>query len=971
MSSPIRNGNTAIDDEDIIATQIKKNQSEHINTEDTHNILYDALSTPQTAISLTLEEWLGIFETDPDEAARVFFSFLLLSSGGKKEWAGDETNIDVELQRLGEGAAKEYTGNVLTTKQAKTYRKNTEEFFKRLIQDGDPEKTAGVLDRVSPFVHTMSNSQYRPFRHLATHISMAMMKHTAQLLAHIDKTEPAKKKQNKKEASVAERLKEAAESFFNGVFMHRYRDIDSAIRQEALIGLTKTILLHPKHFLEGIYLRYIGWLLSDRCKDVRLEAIRSFGMLVDCGAPVVSFFERFMARFIEICFHDTCDIVRLAAVDLLFPLHRIGVVSETQETELHGLVFDTNQKIAKRFGPFAAQLLQQHPAVQEKFSVAKSLPIETQKRIDAVPGGFTFVLVFIQCCRFLRQQADPLGDLQTYAVAFTETLADSLPTVKNFKGIAEVLLMQREEVPGLEDCAAVSEELLPCAAALFLAACQLHISPRSSGPKKRKAGEGETENAKNTLLERLPEILTQRASPAAPAATAILVRAALLSPLLSTGMAEAQKRLEELLSVASRMFLQHTEKDPLEALGSVLSKLKEVSRERTEHEIERLSDEIHSIAVSTLGKITAKNKKGFSVLAAALTKLRVLSSLGHPPPDATVFLPAAKHSQGKKEHDDLFKDTAQILSCTENGKEHAIEICTQTLQSGESVSRRLFSLCILCDASEQDAVTDSLLPAVELLRDEVIAMASAEDEEASAPPEGATFRSPEHPFFSQYAAVKLATVLLKTVLGERLPAELLIPFFSLYGRLKTPFSMEKCLKTILPSIKKRDGPEMASFIKETVRQTIEESQPLSEEIIRLLADALPTGPQTQLDLHLALLNKINADVECDDRKTKAENYKRTLRAYEKHFAKNLSDEARGTIEQSLRKKFEVPAGKKSLYVFLVTNMRKILDGEKSISLKEDSSLNSETTPRKKTRGDADTPQSFSFAASPLMKNVRQ
>lgn len=56
--------------------------------------------------------------------------------------------------------------------------------------------------------------------------------------------------------------------FSNRVFVHRYRDSDPMIRTECIKALGGWMKIHPDYWLEGNYLRYIGWVLSD---DVRFS----------------------------------------------------------------------------------------------------------------------------------------------------------------------------------------------------------------------------------------------------------------------------------------------------------------------------------------------------------------------------------------------------------------------------------------------------------------------------------------------------------------------------------------------------------------------------------------------------------------------------------------------------------------------------------------------------------------------------
>lgn len=59
------------------------------------------------------------------------------------------------------------------------------------------------------------------------------------------------------------RLETYFKELFDAVFIHRYRDAEPAIRMECIRSLGVWMSTLPDHFLEGNYLRYIGWMLTD------------------------------------------------------------------------------------------------------------------------------------------------------------------------------------------------------------------------------------------------------------------------------------------------------------------------------------------------------------------------------------------------------------------------------------------------------------------------------------------------------------------------------------------------------------------------------------------------------------------------------------------------------------------------------------------------------------------------------------
>lgn len=58
-------------------------------------------------------------------------------------------------------------------------------------------------------------------------------------------------------------LRELMESTYDGVFVHRFRDVDHRIRTECVHELGVWMQKLPQVYFDGAHLRYMGWALSD------------------------------------------------------------------------------------------------------------------------------------------------------------------------------------------------------------------------------------------------------------------------------------------------------------------------------------------------------------------------------------------------------------------------------------------------------------------------------------------------------------------------------------------------------------------------------------------------------------------------------------------------------------------------------------------------------------------------------------
>ena len=62
-------------------------------------------------------------------------------------------------------------------------------------------------------------------------------------------------------------------TMINGIFVHRYRDSSPHIRAASIQALSIMTLQRPEMFLRDKYLKYFGWMMSDKVVTVRLAAI--------------------------------------------------------------------------------------------------------------------------------------------------------------------------------------------------------------------------------------------------------------------------------------------------------------------------------------------------------------------------------------------------------------------------------------------------------------------------------------------------------------------------------------------------------------------------------------------------------------------------------------------------------------------------------------------------------------------------
>jgi cohesin complex subunit SA-1/2 len=136
---------------------------------------------------------------------------------------------------------------------------------------------------------------------------------------------------------------------------------------------------YPGHFLDGAYLRYVGWVLSDSSTQVRLEAVKSLSSVYQQSEYIVSlnhFTERFKPRLIQMATGDTELAVRVAVIQVLAAIDEQSLLEEDEREKMCLLVFDEEAKVRKAVAQFVKSVWEE--GIQERLAM-KNKPSEKDK----------------------------------------------------------------------------------------------------------------------------------------------------------------------------------------------------------------------------------------------------------------------------------------------------------------------------------------------------------------------------------------------------------------------------------------------------------------------------------------------------------------------------------------------------------------------------------------------------------------
>ncbi|OVF07471.1 putative cohesin subunit [Clavispora lusitaniae] len=480
------------------------------------NNLYNALSNSECAVSdLALEwveQWMSDFESNKSEAITELFNLVLRCCGCyhlAQEHdminydSADATVADIavffERQRY-----HEYPF-ISKNKDLKFFRQNVIEFFENIItvshekgclykeQDtGDSSLASPMMNDILSWLAALSSSTIRPFRFVSTVVHMAIQtqiceqavslsisleKQSRQLNnAKNNKTKRNQRAQDRKIEIISETIQsfklqhdtliEYLGDVFSNVFVHRYRDIDSAIRVECLRALGNWMIINESMFFQAKYLRYFGWLISDPNDSVREEAIKIIHKLYKhisarnetMGIGFRQFTERFKKQFILMVWGEQQMSIRIHLFGIYTELFKLGFLETSDISDIGSFGFflaesthALSNKAKREWCKFAeAVCLEQSTSEMEKFESFLSTHFSHKFGEDEDQLNLSTCLRYKALISFLQTSFQDYADSKRSLVSVTSTkpfpddlisdLFSVMYSLPSFQGSWEVLV---------------------------------------------------------------------------------------------------------------------------------------------------------------------------------------------------------------------------------------------------------------------------------------------------------------------------------------------------------------------------------------------------------------------------------------------------------------------------------------------------------------------------------------------------
>ncbi|XP_059975857.1 cohesin subunit SA-3 isoform X2 [Mesoplodon densirostris] len=348
--------------------------------------LFAAVKAAKSDMQSLVDEWLDSYKQDQDAGFLELINFFIRSCGCKgtvtpamfKKMSNSEI-----IQHLTE-QFNEDSGDYPLTAPGPSWKKFQGSFceFVRtlvyrcqysLLYDGFP------MDNLISLLTGLSDSQVRAFRHTSTLAAMKLMtslvRVALQLSLHKDNNQrqyeaernkgPGQRAPERLE-SLLEKRKELQEhqeeiegmmnALFRGVFVHRYRDVLPEIRAICIEEIGSWMQSYSTSFLTDSYLKYIGWTLHDKHREVRLKCLKALKGLYgnrDWTARLELFTSRFKDRLVSMVMDREYD-VAVEAVRLLTLIlkNMEGVLTEADCESIYPVVYASNRALASAVGEF-------------------------------------------------------------------------------------------------------------------------------------------------------------------------------------------------------------------------------------------------------------------------------------------------------------------------------------------------------------------------------------------------------------------------------------------------------------------------------------------------------------------------------------------------------------------------------------------------------------------------------------------
>ncbi|KAI5128138.1 Cohesin Subunit Sa-3 [Manis pentadactyla] len=611
--------------------------------------IFDAVKAAKSDMQSLVDEWLDSYKQDQDAGFLELINFFIQSCGCKgtvtPEMFKKMSNSEI-IQHLTE-QFNEDSGDYPLTAPGPSWKKFQSSFCEfvktmvyqcqySLLYDGFP------MDNLISLLTGLSDSQVRAFRHTSTLAAMKLMtslvRVALQLSLHKDNNQrqyeaernkgPGQRAPERLE-SLLEKRKELQEhqeeiegmmnALFRGVFVHRYRDVLPEIRAICIEEIGSWMQSYSTSFLTDSYLKYIGWTLHDKHREVRLKCLKALKGLYssrDLTTRLELFTSRFKDRMVSMVMDREYDVAVEAVRLLILILKNMeGVLTDADCESIYPVVYASNRALASAAGEFLYWKLF-YPECETKMTKTGG---KEQRRSPCAQRTFFHLLLSF----FMESK---LHDHATYLVDSLWDCAGS--QLKNWESLTSLLLEKDQNLGDVQE-----STLIEILVSSVRQASEGHppvgrvTGRKGLTLKERKIQANDKVKLTEHLIPLLPQLLAKFSADAEKVAPLLQLLNYFDLNIYCTGRLE--KHLELFLQQLQEVVVKHAEPMVLEAGAHALyllcnpeftffsrvdfarSQLVDLLADRFQQELEELlqssfldEDEVYSLA-ATLKRLSA------------------------------------------------------------------------------------------------------------------------------------------------------------------------------------------------------------------------------------------------------------------------------------------------------------------------------------------------------------------------------
>ncbi|XP_039356034.1 cohesin subunit SA-3 isoform X2 [Mauremys reevesii] len=348
--------------------------------------LFEVVRLAKSAMESVVDDWLESYKQNKEAGILELVNFFIRSCGCKgvvtPEMFRKQQNSEI-IQQLTEQFDEDSAEYplILTTQPWRKFQAAFCELVTVLVQRCQYSIIYDeyLMDTLISLLTGLSDSQVRPFRHTSTLAAMklmtALVRVALSVSLHKDNNQrqyeaerrkgPSRRAMDKLEALLEKRrelqeqqkeIENMMNAIFKGVFVHRYRDVVPEIRAICIEEMGNWMQSYSASFLTDSYLKYIGWTLHDKQREVRLKCLKALQGLYrsrELAARMELFTSRFKDRMVSMVLDKEPDVGVEAIKLLTLILQNMEEMLTDEDCEaVYPVVYASNRALAAAAGEF-------------------------------------------------------------------------------------------------------------------------------------------------------------------------------------------------------------------------------------------------------------------------------------------------------------------------------------------------------------------------------------------------------------------------------------------------------------------------------------------------------------------------------------------------------------------------------------------------------------------------------------------